>query len=253
MATTAYETGKFVWFELYSPKPQNSKMFWCELLGWKNQKQGDYDMLGPADNMALGLLDIAMLPPNTPPHFFSYLSVDDVDAKADAVARHGGRIERPPWDIPGIGRIAIVADTEDAKLGLYRPETDAQASGPAEMPGTFTWNELWAKNLDRATAFYENTFGFFHNAMPMPAGGTYHVLTQGDQPRGGIMLSPQSDQPAAWLPFVRVEDTALVVKRAQNMGAKIDVAPTEVPQWGVFAVIRDNVGATVGFATPRAP
>ena len=33
----------------------------------------------------------------------------------------GGEIRRPPFDIPGIGRIAMIADPTGAALGLMTP------------------------------------------------------------------------------------------------------------------------------------
>ena len=52
-----------------------------------------------------------------PEHWFSYIEVDDVDARVAKVAPAGGKIHREPWDVPNVGRIAIVADINGAVIG----------------------------------------------------------------------------------------------------------------------------------------
>ena len=45
----------------------------------------------------------------------------DVDAAVAETTALGGEIRRPPFDMPGIGRIAIVADPTGAVMGLMTP------------------------------------------------------------------------------------------------------------------------------------
>ena len=59
-----------------------------------------------------------------PPQWFSYIKVDDVDAAVAKVGAAGGAVRREPFDIPGIGRIAIIADPAGAALGLMTPAAD---------------------------------------------------------------------------------------------------------------------------------
>jgi hypothetical protein len=59
-----------------------------------------------------------MAPAGTRPHWFDYVEVDNVDKRAAACASAGGAILRPPFDIPNVGRIAIVQDSSGAPLGL---------------------------------------------------------------------------------------------------------------------------------------
>ena len=61
------------------------------------------------------------LPPGVPPHWTSYLAVDDVDAGVASLRKLGGHVIREPWDVPGVGRIAIVTDPQGAVLGLITP------------------------------------------------------------------------------------------------------------------------------------
>ncbi len=56
-----------------------------------------------------------------PSHWFAYIEVDDVDARVEAAKKAGATIKRAPWDIPGVGRIAIVQDPTGAVAGWMKP------------------------------------------------------------------------------------------------------------------------------------
>jgi uncharacterized protein len=45
-----------------------------------------------------------------PPHWLSYLEVDDVDGCVAEIENHSGRIAQPPFDVANFGRIAIGRD-----------------------------------------------------------------------------------------------------------------------------------------------
>lgn len=57
-----------------------------------------------------------------PEHGFAYVAVDDVDARLKRVEAAGGWTMRPPFDVPGVGRIAIVRDSLGAVSGWITPE-----------------------------------------------------------------------------------------------------------------------------------
>jgi len=53
-----------------------------------------------------------------PPHWGSYITVDDADASAKRVKALGGKIIVPPTDIPGVGRLAVIQDPQGAVVSL---------------------------------------------------------------------------------------------------------------------------------------
>ena len=70
-----------------------------------------------------GLMNMTgMVPPGVPPHWFAYIEVDDVDARVKSVTANGGKVMRPPFDIPDVGRIAIVTDATGVAVGLMTPK-----------------------------------------------------------------------------------------------------------------------------------
>src|SRR3546814_2179829 len=54
------------------------------------------------------------------PAWTTYISVDDADATAKAVVRAGGSVVAEPFDVPGAGRMAILADTEGAAFSVWQ-------------------------------------------------------------------------------------------------------------------------------------
>jgi hypothetical protein len=50
-----------------------------------------------------------------------YLAVDDVDARAKKATAAGATLMRPLFDIPGIGRIAILREPGGAGVGWMTP------------------------------------------------------------------------------------------------------------------------------------
>ena len=56
-----------------------------------------------------------------PAQWFAYLAVDDVDARVEQATAAGAQLMRPIFDVPGVGRIAILKDPTGAGLGWITP------------------------------------------------------------------------------------------------------------------------------------
>ena len=55
------------------------------------------------------------------PNWFAYIAVDDVDARVEKAKTAGATLLRPMFDIPGVGRIAILKDPTGAAVGWITP------------------------------------------------------------------------------------------------------------------------------------
>jgi uncharacterized protein len=115
--------GKFAWNELLTNDLEKAKAFYAATLGWTLEQapppNAHYWLAKFGGEPVAGMMDATgMLPPGVPPHWLSYIEVDDTDARAKQVAANGGKVMREPFDIAGVGRIAIVADATGAALGL---------------------------------------------------------------------------------------------------------------------------------------
>lgn len=239
----AYRHGRFVWFELVTPAAEDAVAFWSEvaLLGATEMSMGPagtYRMLTREGKNQAGVVPPQM--PGVPPHWLSYLSVDDVDGKHASVLAHGGRSLVGPADIPGIGRFAVVADPDGAVFALFEGAESDDGGATA-----FAWTELWAKDAPRALAFYQGVFGFSSRVMPMPT-GAYHLLELDGAPVAGLMASPDAKVPPMWLPYLEVEDADRVVERVRAHQGAVHAEPMTVEGVGRFAIVADRQGAVLG-------
>ncbi len=121
--------GKFYWNELLTDDVEKALAFYGETLGWSFQEmpmegeEGSYFVAMVDDEPVAGLMDkTGMVPPTVPPHWFAYVNVDALDERLAKLEAAGGQILREPFDVPGIGRIAIVADATGAPMGWMTAE-----------------------------------------------------------------------------------------------------------------------------------
>ena len=116
----------FVWHELYVKDSAAAKAFYGEVLGWTNSdmdmgEMGTYTMLHKDGVPVAGIMQ--MDGPHfdgVPPHWAVYVSVDDVDAKVEKAVSLGATILVPAMDIPGIGRMCLIQDTQGATVWLFK-------------------------------------------------------------------------------------------------------------------------------------
>ena len=118
--------GAFYWNELMTTDPVAAAEFFRNLIGYEVQEmpmpEGTYRVLARDGKPMGGIMGMVPgLPAGIPPHWSSYLAVDDVDATVARLRELGGFVMREPWDVPAVGRIAIVADPQGAPLGLITP------------------------------------------------------------------------------------------------------------------------------------
>jgi predicted enzyme related to lactoylglutathione lyase len=246
----ARHTGKFTWHELMAADKDRARAFYPEVFNWKveemNMASGPYSMLKVGDAPIGGL----MTPPaeGIPPHWVGYISVENVDDTAARVATAGGKTLMDAIDVPGVGRIQPIADPAGATLCLFQAEDNDP--DPVEGAGSIHWNELWSPDAATSVKFYEEVFGYGHSTMEMPD-GTYFILEADGAPVGGVLTAPKEMKaPPMWLQFVTVDDADAAANRVKQGGGELLKEPMDVPGIGRFAMMKDPLGAVIGFIEP---
>ena len=152
----------FIWYELMTPDPAGAKAFYDAVVGWSIDAESDfpngYRMIGRSDGKAAGgLLPLTdeMQRHGARPAWLGYLYVEDVDASVAAIERDGGKALMPPFDIPNIGRVAMVTDPQGAAFYIMKPtppagqpEAQSDVFSPTEVQRC-AWNELLTTDLVR--------------------------------------------------------------------------------------------------------
>ena len=119
--------GHFCWNELLTRDVERSKRFYADTIGWTFESMqlpdGGTYWIGKLGDEPVG----GMFPTNRPGYenvpqvWMSYLAVDDVDKRVAKASAAGAKLMRPIFDVPGVGRIAILTEPGGAGVGWMTP------------------------------------------------------------------------------------------------------------------------------------
>lgn len=261
----ANPTGSFIWYELLTGDPDGSKSFYDAVVGWdiagEAQFPNGYRMIGRSDGKAAGgvmPLTDDMISHGAKPLWLGYISVADVDAASDAIKADGGEIHLPPFDIPGVGRVAMVTDPWHAPFYIMKPTPPADDPDAAsdvfsvDQPQHMRWNELATSDQPGAIAFYAKHFGWAQDgAMPMGEAGDYKFIQQGDVTIGAIMPKPEAMPSSLWTYYIGVDDIDQSVMAVVENGGRIMEGPMQVPGGNYVINGVDPQGAAFALVGPR--
>ncbi len=117
----ANEPGTPIWNEVVTPDVPAATRFYTEVLGvgWEESAMEG----GPSyttllvDGRPVGG---AMAPPmeGVPAHWNVYFNVESVDDTLARAVELGGAVVAPAFDVPGVGRLAVLADPQGAMFNL---------------------------------------------------------------------------------------------------------------------------------------
>lgn len=115
--------------------------------------------------------------------------------------------------------------------------------------GAFCWADLATSDADGAKTFYAAFFGWGREDRDMGGDGVYTLLDLNGQYVAGLMSLCEDEQnqgiPPHWNAYVAVDSCEETVRRAQDLGGTVLVAPFDIPDAGRMAVIRDPQGAVL--------
>lgn len=122
------EHGTFHWNELNTRDPEKARKFYADTLGWTFEgmpmgDSGTYWVAVAGGKQVGGVFDMnaMQMPAEIPEHWMSYIAVDDVDARVAKAKAAGASLMRDPFDVPDVGRIAILKEPGGAVIGWMTP------------------------------------------------------------------------------------------------------------------------------------
>jgi uncharacterized protein len=237
------------WVDLGSQDASGSRAFYSSLFGWVAEPNPDPQFGGYAV-ATLGGEDVAGISPAQSPEqptaWSLYLGTKDADGLAASIAAHGGSVIAPPFPVGEMGRMAVFQDPVGSFISAW--ESGVMGGFAATGPGTFVWAELNARGLAPALDFYQAVFGWGTRTSPMPDGGAYTELLDGETSILGALEMPATvpaQVPSYWLVYFASGDIARDTARAQELGATVLVPPTDMAG-GRFAIVSDPQGAAFG-------
>lgn len=253
-----HESGTISWTDLATTDIEGAKTFYGALFGWEFEPQifeGElvYTMctLNGLNVCGLG----GTMGEEQPACWNIYTCVENVDATAARITAQGGSIIAGPMDVFESGRMAFIADAQQAMLGLWQPRNHMGAEIMME-PNTFMWAELMTRDPEGSAAFYQGVYGW--DIVPDHNNPNYALFVPARDTSGTVYLAGQLAMddsfsrsiPNHWGVYFQVEDIGAKVRHGVELGGTQEVPPTEIAQ-GVFAVMQDPQGAFFNLMQPR--
>jgi uncharacterized protein len=246
---TKHEDGTFSWADLATTDPDGAKAFYAGLFGWECEdipvEGGTYTMcrLDGKDVAAISGQREEERAQNIPPHWNTYVTVHDLDARAPKVTELNGNLMIPPFDVMDVGRMAVAVDPTGAVFMLWEPKSSIGAE-LVNAPGALSWNELATTDVPTAKKFYEGLFGWTYEDFEMDGGLSYSMIKNGDRRNGGIRSQAPQEQgmPASWVIYFGAVSSDESSAKAKELGGQVIMPTTRIPA-GAFAVIADPQGA----------
>jgi uncharacterized protein len=246
----SYTHGTFSWVENATTDQDGAKGFYSDLLGW------DYDDSPVGDGIVYSMAKlgddyVAAIAPQqadeqamgVPPHWNSYITVEDVDSVSARVEEAGGTLHAPPFDVMDVGRMSALSDPTGAVAYLWQAKRHIGA-GLVNAPGAFCWNELVTRDPDVAQQFWSGLLGWqFERIDAGPI--DYWTIRNTGRPNGGMHRmgdETPGDVPSHWLVYFAVES----VDEAAPRAAATIVPKTRAGGENSFAIVSDPAGATLG-------
>ncbi|MEU5086324.1 VOC family protein [Streptomyces sp. NPDC021356] len=127
----AGEPGSLCWVELYTPDVAAAAAFYHRVLGLGtcavSFPDGSYTAVHPAeggeDAMFGGIIPLGDDPTEAASgaYWMPYFDVAEADATVAGARELGGTVRMPATDIPGVGRVARLADPDGARFAVLQP------------------------------------------------------------------------------------------------------------------------------------
>lgn len=238
---TSYEHGVPSWVDIGTTDLATGLAFYSQLLGWEGQDLGEeagHYTIVYKDGKMVAAMSTAQDP--GPPHWTTYVNVDDVDEVVKKSEAAGGTTVVAPMDVMGAGRMAILQDTTGAVIAVWQAGSHKGAQLVNE-PGSFVWDELSTSDLAKSKDFYGEVFGWGWGGSD-----EYAEAQVGGRTIGGVMpRRPEipAEVPDHWLVYFGTDDVDRDAAKATELGGSVAGGPMDIPGTGRFAVVVDPQGA----------
>jgi uncharacterized protein len=251
---SAYMNGTFSWVENATTDQEGAKDFYSSVFGW------DYDDSPVGNGIYYSMAKlrgqyVAAIAPQqqderamgVPPHWNSYITVDDVDSVSARVQQLDGTLHAGPFDVMDVGRMSALSDPTGAVAYLWQAGRHIGA-GLVNEPGAFCWNELGTRDPAVSAQFWSDLMGWeFERIEAAPI--DIWTIRNGGQANGSMRRmgdETPSDVPPHWLVYFAVESIEAAGETITGAGGRLIVPKMAAGPGNSFAVYGDSAGATFG-------
>lgn len=121
--------GTICWRELATSDLRSAMDFYEQMFGWKLDRSKvspvEYMEIHTGEQAVGGMMEINETWGENPPpsHWKAYVAVENCDASSAKISENGGTVHFGPFDAPGVGRMAMVADPCGAHFAIIQFES----------------------------------------------------------------------------------------------------------------------------------
>ncbi|WP_151955253.1 VOC family protein [Sphingomonas sp. EC-HK361] len=251
--------GTPIWYELLTEDPDASKTFYDAVIGWtvepRPSGEMDYRMIDTSGGGQVGgvmRLSPEMTAGGAKPTWLFYIGVNDVDTTVAKITAAGGSVRMPAFDIPNVGRMALVADPQGIPFYVMRGASEESSTAWERMGmGKCNWNELATTDHAAANAFYADVFGWsYPDKMTMPGDMGDYVFVEAAGEQIGATMKAGAGEPTGWRFYFRAPDIEKAAETVKAKGGTVHAGPMEVPGGDRIIVASDPHGVMFGVVGP---
>ncbi|MEO0647636.1 MAG: VOC family protein [Cyanobacteria bacterium J06650_10] len=244
------QIGSFCWWSLMTKDVHQATSFYQKLFDWS---LSDMEMPGEEDATIYAADNGGFANPVPlendfpgPSHWIPYIVVKNVDETCQQIEKMGGKVCTSAFDIPTVGRTAVITDPVGAAFHIFTPENkEENLNMISNGIGEVCWMELMVDDPEPLLPFYAELFGWqFSEPMPMN-GGEYTSFEINGAGVGGFLKRPPNApaMPPVWMNYFAVNSVDQWSEKAATLGGKVVMPKTEIPETGFFSLIEDPTGA----------
>ena len=110
-----------------TPNVDVAGKFYCTTFDWTAEPMdmgpaGTYTIFRAGSTQIGGMMATPAQMKDVPPHWLTYFGVTDCDGTVKKVGELGGKVLRPPTDIPNVGRFAVCRDGQGAAFAVFKAQ-----------------------------------------------------------------------------------------------------------------------------------
>lgn len=113
-STAMGQEGTVCWSELVTRDVPRARRFYTDLFGWTTRGSMPYIEFAAGGEDRGGMMAMDDKWEGIPPHWGIYFLVKDCDGAVSRAKELGGVVRVGPFDAPGVGRVAVMADPQGA-------------------------------------------------------------------------------------------------------------------------------------------
>jgi uncharacterized protein len=250
------------------PDPRAAAAFYSDLFGWETEsllpedRPGSYALCRHRGRTAAAIVSEHGAPAPPEPVWSTLVWVESADQSAARAAEAGGRVVGQPFDSPGGGRQAVLADPAGAVFSVWEPR-ESRGAQVVNEPGAWAMSSLSTEDPEGAKRFYSGLFGWDTRSFEM-GGGEITMFTVpgyvGGEPQQPVprdvvaVMAPRSandDGLPRWTVGFWVADVDAAVRKLSGAGGEVLAPPYDLTGAGMRqAVVRDPQGALLTLTQP---